>query len=69
MALALLVPHAIVYFKFIGGLCAIPLSVALPTFIFWKTSDNMWLLIPITVWSLTITVCGLASAVMTVIDY
>lgn len=69
MALALLVPHPIVYFKFIGGLCAIPLAVALPTFIFWKTSDNMLLLIPISLWSLVITLCGIASAVMTIIDY
>lgn len=36
--IAIVSPNAVSYFEFLGGISAVPLTVVLPTIIYWKVS-------------------------------
>jgi hypothetical protein len=67
--IAILSPNAVNYFEFLGGVSAVPLTVILPTIIFWKVSQSCWKVILITLWSLVLTTLGLISSVKVVIRF
>lgn len=66
---AAIVPDAISYFKILGGLTSVPLSIALPAMIYYKITKNNLKLVVVTIWSLLLTVLGLLSALKTVLPF
>lgn len=60
---AIFIPDATAYFKFLGGISAVPLSILMPTMIYWKTADSCWKLVLLSTWSTILFVLGLISAV------
>lgn len=67
--IAAAVPDAIAYFKILGGLTSVPLSITLPAMIYFKITKNKFKLVVVTLWSIVLTVLGLISALKTVIHF
>jgi amino acid permease len=63
------IPDAISYFKILGGLTSVPLSITLPAMIYFKITKNNFKLGVVTVWSLLLTVLGLLSALKTIMPF
>lgn len=72
MMVAIMLPDAVMYFKILGGIFGVPLSIILPSnsyiaVIYWTISKNYPLLGLVTLWSGFISVLGIFSVVKTFI--
>ena len=68
MVVAIIFPDAVSYFKLLGGIFGVPMSIILPSniytaVIYWTISKNYPLLIIVTLWSSFISVLGIFSVI------
>mmetsp|Transcript_24126 Transcript_24126/g.4034 ORF Transcript_24126/g.4034 Transcript_24126/m.4034 type:complete len:124 (+) Transcript_24126:934-1305(+) len=61
-------PKAVDYLTFVGGISVVPLTIILPTIIYYKISHNVVPLILITIWSIILSIVGFSSPIKTIVN-